>query len=135
MYAGLLWMLLEAPEGARRAATYLTTAERAAPSATPREQLNTAMLRSWVDDDMAQALRSCATGSPTTIPAISSSVKTHQYLEFNGGNSPGVMLRAALKAAAAAAEVPYVHGMTAFAYEECHLLGEAESEARIARSK
>ncbi len=42
------------------------------------------------------------------------------------------MLRVALKAAAPNADVPYVHGMTAFAYEQCHLLDEAESEARTA---
>ena len=130
VYAGLLWMLLEAPAGARMAANYLTVAERAAPSATPREQLNTAMLRSWVDDDLAQTLRLCERISDE-FPRDLAIVKTHQYLEFNRGNSPA-MLRVALKAAAAAAEIPYVHGMAAFAYEECHLLGEAESEARMA---
>src|ERR1700719_4608421 len=31
VYAGLLWMLLEAPEGAQHAAIYLAAAERAAP--------------------------------------------------------------------------------------------------------
>jgi hypothetical protein len=130
VYAGLLWMLLEAPAGARRAAKYLTAAERAAPSATPREQLNTAMLRSWIDDDLAQTLRLCDRISDD-FPRDLAIVKTHQYLEFNRGNSPE-MLRVALKAAAAGAEVPYVHGMMAFAYEECHLLGAAESEARTA---
>jgi hypothetical protein len=130
VYAGLLWMLLEAPAGARRAAKYLTAAERAAPSATHREQLNTAMLRSWVDGDLAQTLRLCDRISDD-FPRDLAIVKTHQYLEFNRGNSPE-MLRVALKAAAAAAEIPYVHGMSAFAYEECHLLGEAESEARTA---
>src|ERR1700722_12682089 len=130
VYAGLLWMLLEAPAGARMAANYLTVAERAAPSATPREQLNTAMLRSWVDDDLAQTLRLCERISDE-FPRDLAIVKTHQYLEFNRGNSPA-MLRVALKAAAAAAEIPYVHGMAAFAYEECHLLGEAGSEARMA---
>jgi len=42
------------------------------------------------------------------------------------------MLHAALKVAAANADVPYMHGMTAFAYEQCQLLDEAESEARTA---
>jgi hypothetical protein len=130
VYAGLLWMLLEAPAGAGRAAKYLIAAERSAPSATPREQLNTAMLRSWVDDDLAQTLRLCDRISDD-FPRDLAIVKTHQYLEFNRGNSPE-MLRVALKAAAAGAEVPYVHGMTAFAYEECHLLDAAESEARTA---
>ncbi len=38
----------------------------------------------------------------------------------------------ALKVAAANADVPYMHGMTAFAYEQCHLLDAAEAEARAA---
>ena len=42
------------------------------------------------------------------------------------------MLRAALKVLEHNADVAYVHGMAAFAYEECHLLGEAERAARRA---
>jgi hypothetical protein len=130
VYAGLLWMLLEAPAGARAAARYLSIAERAAPRAARREQLNTAMLRAWVDDDGALTLRLCEQISDE-FPRDLVVVKTHQYLEFNRGNSPQ-MLRVALKVAASNADVPYMHGMTAFAYEQCHLLSEAESEARAA---
>jgi tetratricopeptide (TPR) repeat protein len=130
VYSGLLWMLLEAPEGERHAAKYLAAAERAAPLATRREQLNTAVLRAWVDDDMAQTLRLCDQISDE-FPRDLVIVKTHQYFEFNRGNSPE-MLRVALKVASANADVAYVHGMTAFAYEQCHLLNEAESEARAA---
>jgi hypothetical protein len=130
VYAGLLWMLLEAPEAARHAAKYLAAAERAAPLATRREQLNAAMLRAWVDDDPARTLRLCDQISDA-FPRDLVIVKTHQYFEFNRGNPPE-MLRVALKAATASADVPYVHGMTAFAYEQCHLLDEAESEARSA---
>jgi hypothetical protein len=130
VYAGLLWMLLEAPEAARHAAKYLAAAERAAPLATRREQLNAAVLRAWVDDDLARTLRLCDEISDA-FPRDLVIVKTHQYFEFNRGNSPE-MLRVALKAATANADVPYVHGMTAFAYEQCHLLDEAESEARSA---
>jgi hypothetical protein len=130
VYAGLLWMLLEAPDAARHAAKYLAAAERAAPLATRREQLNAAVLRAWVDDDLARTLRLCDEIS-NEFPRDLVIVKTHQYFEFNRGNSPE-MLRVALKAAAANADVPYMHGMTAFAYEQCHLLSEAESEARSA---
>src|ERR1700680_524055 len=112
-YAGLLWMLLEAPEGARHAAKYLAAAELAAPHATRREQLNAAVLRAWVDDDLARTLRLCEQISDE-FPRALVIVKTHQYFEFNRGNSPE-MLRVALKAAAASADVPYVNGMTAFA--------------------
>jgi len=123
-------MLLEAPEGVRFAARYLAAAERAAPLATRREQLNAAMLRTWVDDDLARTLRLCEQISDE-FPRDLVIVKTHQYFEFNRGNSPE-MLRVALKAAGANDDVPHVHGMTAFAYEQCHLLNEAELEARLA---
>jgi tetratricopeptide (TPR) repeat protein len=93
-------------------------------------QLNAAMLRAWVDDDGAKTLRLCEQITDE-FPRDLVVVKTHQYLEFNRGNSPQ-MLRVALKAAASSADVPYMHGMTAFAYEQCHLLDEAESEARVA---
>ena len=129
-YAGMLWMLLEAVEAPRRAMKYLAAAERAAPHATRREQLNTAVLRAWVDDELPLALRLCDQISDE-FPRDLTIVKTHQYFEFNRGNSPE-MLRIALKVAAASADVPYVHGMIAFGYEQCHLLEEAESEARAA---
>ncbi|HEY2783192.1 MAG TPA: tetratricopeptide repeat protein [Steroidobacteraceae bacterium] len=130
VYAGTLWMLLEAPEAPVRAAKYLSAAESAAPSASRREQLNTAMLRAWADDDVERAIRLCDQVSDE-FPRDLAIVKTHQYLEFNRGNAPA-MLRVALKVAAANADVPYVYGMKAFGYEQCHLLEEAESEARSA---
>jgi len=130
VYGGILWMLLEAPEGAARAAKYLTAAEHAAPGATRREQLNCAMLRAWVDDDLGRCIRLCDQVSDE-FPRDLAIVKTHQYFEFNRGNSPE-MLRIALKVSAANSDVPYVYGMKAFGYEQCHLLDEAESEARSA---
>jgi hypothetical protein len=130
VYAGMLWMLLEAPEGALRAAKYLTAAMRAASSATRREQLNCAMLRAWVEDDVERSIRLCDQVSDE-FPRDLAVVKTHQYFEFNRGNAPE-MLRIALKVGAANSDVPYVYGMKAFGYEQCHLLEEAESEARSA---
>jgi tetratricopeptide (TPR) repeat protein len=130
VYAGMLWMLLEAPEGASRAAQHLRAAEGAAPGATRREQLNCAMLHAWVDADLEQCMRLCEQVSDE-FPRDLAIVKTHQYFEFNRGNSPG-MLRIALKVSAANSDVPYVYGMKAFGYEQCHLLEEAESEARSA---
>jgi tetratricopeptide (TPR) repeat protein len=58
-------------------------------------------------------------------------VKTQQYFEFNRGNSPA-MLRVALKVMERNADIPYMHGMAAFAYEQCQLLSEAELAARRA---
>src|SRR5277367_388005 len=59
VYSGFLWMLLEAPDAPKRAAKYLVAAERTASRATRREQLNAAVLRSWVDDDMPATLSLC----------------------------------------------------------------------------
>jgi tetratricopeptide (TPR) repeat protein len=126
----MLWMLLEAPEGATRAAKYLAAAEDVASSATRREQLNCAMLRAWVDDDLERSIRLCDQVSDE-FPRDLAIVKTHQYFEFNRGNSPE-MLRIALKVGAVNSDVPYLYGMKAFGYEQCHLLEEAESEARSA---
>jgi hypothetical protein len=130
VYAGMLWMLLESPEAPARARKYLLAAEEAAPGATRREQINTAMLRAWAEDDLAKTIRLCDQLSDE-FPRDLAIVKTHQYFEFNRGNAPE-MLRVALKVGDANADVPYVYGMKAFGYEQCHLLDEAESEARSA---
>jgi len=129
-YAGILWMLLEAPEAGQRAAKYLKAAERTAHLATRREQLNVALLRAWVEDDAELAMRHCDQAAGE-FPRDLVVVKTHQYFEFNRGDAPA-MLRSALKVGPVNADVAYFHGMAAFAYEQCHLLEEAESAARTA---
>ena len=130
VYAGLLWMLLEAPAGRHHAAKYLAAAERAAAGATRREQMNAAVLRAWVDDDLALTLRLCDQLSDE-FPRDLVMVKMHQYFEFNRGNF-AQMLRVALKVAALNADIAPMHGMTAFAYEQCHLLSKAEAAANKA---
>ena len=130
VYAGLSWMFLEAPDAARRAAPYLAAAERVAAGVTARERLNLDLLRAWMADDLPQALRLCERISddhPRDLPVV----KIHQYFEFNRGNPPA-MLRVILKVADRNADTPHLHGMLAFAYEQCHLLDEAESAARAA---
>ncbi len=130
VYAGFLRMLLETPAAAQHAARYLSAAERAAAHATRREKLNAAMLRTWVDDDLPAALRLCAQIAEE-FPRDLVIVKTLQYFEFNRGN-PAAMLRIALQVIERNADIPYMHGMAAFAYEQCHLLTEAERAARTA---
>jgi len=130
VYAGFLWMLLEAAEGASQARRYFAVAERASAGANARERLNLALLGAWADDDLATAL-SVAKRLGEEFPRDLVALKLHHYLEFNRGNAPE-MLRAALVALAHSPEIPYVHGMAAFAYEQCHLLDEAETEARAA---
>src|SRR6202049_683408 len=123
-------MFLEAPDAALHASKYLAAAELNSPSATRREQLNTALLRAWAADDLPEAVRLCELVSDE-FPRDLVVVKIHQYFEFNRGNSPD-MLRVALKVSHVNADLAYMHGMTAFAYEQCHLLDEAESAARTA---
>lgn len=130
VYAGFLWMLLEAPQAPVNAAPYLAAALRSAPHATRREQLNLEVLRAWIADDVPRALRACAQVTDE-FPRDLVILKLEQYLEFNCGDFPA-MLRAALKVLDYNADVPYVYGMAAFAYEECHLLREAEHAARRA---
>lgn len=129
-YAGFLWMFLEAPEAPARAAAYLDRAERQAGRATRREQLNIAVLRAWVEDDLPKTLR-LSDQLSDEYPRDLAIAKLHQYLEFNRGNSPE-MLRVAAKVLPHNADVPHAHGLAAFAYEQCHLLDQAEGAARRA---
>jgi len=130
VYAGFLWMLLEAPSAPVSAAPYLAAALRTAPQAGRREQLNVEVLRAWIADDVPRALAACAQLTDE-YPRDLVILKIEQYLEFNRGDFPA-MLRAALKVLVHSADVAYVHGMAAFAYEECQLLAEAERAARRA---
>jgi hypothetical protein len=130
VYSGMLWMLLEARAAPMRARKYFKAAERAAPSDSRRERLNVAVLGAWIADDVPQTLRLCDQITDE-FPRDLVIVKLHQYLEFNRGNSPA-MLKVALKVLDAGADVAYVHGMAAFAYEQCHLLEDAERAARRA---
>jgi hypothetical protein len=130
VYAGFLWMFLEAPEAAARAAPYLAAAERCAAGATPRERLNAALLGAWVAGDAPRALELC-TAIVAEFPHDLVIAKTQQYFDFNRGDAPG-MLRTALAVLPHNAGNAYAHGMAAFAYEQCHLLPEAEGAARTA---
>ena len=129
-YAGMIWMLLEAPEGPARAAKYLARAQAARAGATRREQLAVDMLAAWSQDDVPAALALCDTIIAAT-PRDLVMVKISQYLNFNLGRFTE-MLRVALAVLEANREVAYAHGMAAFAYEQCHLLDEAEAAAREA---
>jgi len=131
-YAGMLWMLLEAPEAPARAARYRDRAVRAAPRATRRERMNVELLQAWAADDLPRTL-DLAAQIGAEFPQDLAVVKLHQYLDFNRGNFTG-MLVSALKVRDANREVPYIHGMLAFAYEQCHLLEEAERSAHQALS-
>lgn len=128
-YAAMIWMFLEAPEAASHAAPFLAAAQAAA-HATPRERQTTALVAAWAANDIPQVLtlaEEIATDHPRDLAVI----KLAQYHHFNRGDAPA-MLRLALRALPACEDAPYVHGMIAFGYEQCHLMAEAEAAARRA---
>ncbi len=129
-YAGWLWMFSEAPQGPQQAAKYLLRAEAAAPGATVREQLTTALLARWVAGDIDGAT-AAAERILAVAPRDLAALKLHQYFNFNRGRCTE-MLRIALAALPVAADVPQLHGMLAFAFEQCHLLEDAERAANQA---
>ncbi len=130
VYAGFVWLFLESPAGPTQAQRYLEAAARVQASAGSREQLHVELLRAWIADDIPGALR-LADAITDDHPRDLAIVKLQQYLEFNRGNSPQ-MLRAILKVLDANREVAWAQGLAAFAYEQCHLLAEAEQAARRA---
>ena len=129
-YAAMLYMFLEARQAPELAAPYLARAEAAAPGATAREQMATAAVRAWVDNDILLAQKLCAE-TAALFPHELATVKAGQYHHFNLGDAPG-MLRLAEAIIEANQDLAYAHGMLAFGQEQCHLLAEAEQSARRA---
>ena len=128
--AAMIWMFLEAPEAPSHAAPFLAAARAAAPGATPRERQITALVAAWAAGDIPQVL-SLAEEIAARHPRDLALIKLAQYHHFNRGDAPA-MLRLGLYALPACENEPYVHGMIAFGYEQCHLMDEAEAAARRA---
>jgi hypothetical protein len=126
-YCVALHMFAESRDAPANARPFLMRAQNAASRATPREQRFVAAIAAWVEGDIPQAIR-LHEEQARAYPRDLASLKLGQYHLFNLGNAPG-MLRMALCAADAAADVPYLHGMLAFAWEQCHLLRQAETSA------
>ena len=129
-YCAALHMFAESRDAVPNARPFIERAQAGASRTTPREQRFIAAVAAWVDGDMARAItlhHEQACGFPRDLV----SVKLGQYHCFNVGDGPG-MLRLALTARPASADVAYVHGMTAFGFEQCHLMREAEASARHA---
>jgi hypothetical protein len=128
-YAGALFMLLESPQGPVRARPFLDAAE-AAPGANTREAAFIAFLRAWTEGDLPRAA-ALSGAIVAEWPRDLVVVKLNQYLAFGHGDAPA-MLRIALAAAPACADVPQMHGILAFAHEQCHRLDDAEAAGRRA---
>ncbi len=128
--AAALWMFSESPGGPPQARAHLERARRAGLPASDRERRFAEAIARWVDGDLGGALAlhaALAHAHPRDLAAI----KLGQYHAFNLGDAP-TLLKLALPAVAAAAEVPAVHGLAAFGWEQCHRLDLAETAARRA---
>ena len=132
-YCAALHMFAESREGPRNAQPFMARALKAvahSPDVTPRERRFVAAIAAWVNGDIPRAIQ-LHEEQAREFPRDLVSLKLGHYHLFNAGDSPG-MLRLALMALPAAADVPYMHGMAAFAWEQCHLLDQAEAAARKA---
>ncbi|MGU3317485.1 tetratricopeptide repeat protein [Sphingomonas sp. M6A6_1c] len=128
VYAGFLHMLDETPAAADAARPALAAARRR--PANPREAALRDILASWVADDIdavVAGLDVVGAAWPTDLTAL----KLLHYHLFNRGDFPA-MFRAARRTVEADTAAPYAWGMLAFAYEQLHLLDDAERAARRA---
>lgn len=128
-YAAALHLFAETPTAPAAARPYLLRAQAAA-DATPRERRFIAAVAAWASGDIGTAIR-LHEEQAAEFPRDMVSVKLGQYHLFNRGDAPG-MLRLARTVQPAAGDVPYLHGMLAFGWEQCHYLREAEAAARHA---
>ncbi len=131
-YAAMIWMFLESPDAAARAAPYLARAKAAAKRADARERGAIEFVDAWSRDEVPAAL---AIGAAVNqdFPRDLVIAKLRQYFHFNAGDFPA-MLRVAEELIDANRDIAQMHGMIAFGYEQCHLLDEAEEAARRALS-
>lgn len=129
-YCAALHMFAESHDAVVNARPFIERAQTDAMHITPREQRFIAAVAAWVAGDIAHAI-ALHHEQAREFPRDLVSLKLGQYHCFNTGDGPG-MLRLALAARPASADVPYVHGMTAFGFEQCHLMREAETSARHA---
>ncbi|RCW74035.1 tetratricopeptide repeat protein [Pseudorhodoferax soli] len=129
-YAAALQMFAETPGAPAAAGPHVARAAASAARATPREQRFVAAIAAWVAGDIGRAL-ALHEEQAAEFPRDLVSVKLAQYHLFNRGDAPG-MLRLARAVEPAAADVPQLHGMLAFGWEQCHFLREAEAAAQQA---
>lgn len=139
VYAGWLWMFLESPDAPAKARPWLLGARTALARRTPAQRASDAgqrelelveLLADWVDGRLLHAEQR-AERIAERFPHDLATVKLAQYLAFNRGDSPA-MLRLILAVLPAQPDHPHALGMAAFAYEQCHLLDDAEATARRA---
>jgi len=128
--AAAVHMFAETREAPAHARPFLGAALAGEQRCTSRERRFIHAVKAWVEGDIPLAV-ALHEEQAREHPRDLASLKLGHYHLFNLGDSPG-MLRMALAALPAAGDVPYLHGMLAFAWEQCHLLEEAEGAARKA---
>ena len=131
-----LHMFAESRQAPSNARPYLTRALAGAndrSQANPREQRFVACIAAWVNNDIPRAIQ-LHEEQAREFPRDLASIKLGQYHLFNRGDAAG-MLRLALASLPAAGDVPYLHGMAAFGWEQNNLMEQAESAARKAIQK
>lgn len=129
-YAAAMHMFAESREAADNARPFARRAQARAAQGTGREQRFIRAVCAWVDGDLDRAI-ALHEEQAREHPRDLASVKLGQYHLFNRGEAPR-MLRIAQAALPAAADVPYLHGMLAFGWEQCHAFEQAEAAARQA---
>ncbi len=130
--AAAVHMFAESRDAATNAKPFLDRALIGQAHCTPRERRFIHAVKAWIDGDIPRAIE-LHDEQAREFPRDLASLKLGHYHLFNVGDSPG-MLRMASAAAPASSDVPYLHGMLAFAHEQCHQLDEAEVAARRAIS-
>ena len=129
-YAAAVHLFGESREAAPNARSFLDKAKAVAGTASRREQRFVAAIDAWAAGEIPRAI-ALHVEQAREFPRDLTSVKLGQYHLFNSGDASG-MLRIAQQAEAAASDVPFLHGMLAFGFEQSHRLAEAERAARRA---
>ncbi|WP_228488345.1 tetratricopeptide repeat protein [Caenimonas koreensis] len=129
-YAAAVYMFAESPDGPKNAQPFLDRALAAAHSANDREQRFIHAVKAWVEGDIPRAIQ-LHEEQARLYPRDLVSLKLGDYHLFNIGDAPG-MLRLLLGTTTAAGDICYLHGMLAFALEQCLMLEPAEAAARKA---
>ena len=129
-YCAALHMFAESRDAATNARPFMQRAVAASTQASRRERRFVACVAAWVDGDITRAEK-LHEEQAHEFPRDLVSIKLGQYHLFNLGDAPG-MLRLALAALPHAGDIAYLHGMAAFAWEQCHFLDQAQDAARKA---
>lgn len=127
IYAGMIWMFLEAPEAPGQAAKYIAAARAGIAGANERERALHGLLEAWAANDLPSA-EALGLDIVRRWPTDLATMKLAQYMAFNRGDAARMLMLAQTVEHANSANAHW-HGMAAFAHEQSHDLTAAESAA------